>query len=379
MNKIINWMGGWPKDGLVPASEWEERLAAAAERLRRESSFLSARPGSGERLKAELAQGLLRGKAKGQEERLRLGMGADAILTGLAERTLQPGNKVLTERLTSRSALQAFRKQGVRVEEVEGDGRGMDPDALREAIRLHRPMLVYVSPVCADPSGAIWPKDRLDAVVRVCQEAEVCLIRDDRQEMLIYEDLEEPGRLTLEPVPPGVVSIGQLPPGLVAGLRFGWAAGPPDQLDRWFPSGSCGIEMADPGVTPLERAALTDLLQEHPLEPLIDMLRVQCRERMRRLTGLLKQRSGAELRWRDPGGGIHLWLTLPEGLDGEAMLRGAWLKGFMFQPGAPFFVSRPQRNTIRLTFAFADEKQMKTGVARLYETMEDFLGRYDRG
>lgn len=68
-------------------------------------------------------------------------------------------------------------------------------------------------------------------------------------------------------------------------------------------------------------------------------------------------------------------MTLPSGLDGEALLRGAWLKGLMFQPGAPFFAAEPQRNTVRLTFQAADERQMKTGVSRFIEAIGDFVGR----
>ncbi|WP_276354616.1 aminotransferase class I/II-fold pyridoxal phosphate-dependent enzyme [Cohnella caldifontis] len=378
MNRIINWMGGWPRDGLVSASEWEERLAAAAERVRREDlSSGKVRTNLRDGLKTKLAHGLLKRKTQGKEKHLRIAMGADAVLTRIAEKSLQPGDTVLTERVTARSALQIFRKAGIRVEAVEGDGMGMDPDALRQAIRRFKPRLVYASPACSDPSGALWPEERADAAARICREAGVPLVRDDRQEMLRYEDAEGPELIRLAQVEPGVVSIGQLPPGLVAGLRFGWAVGQPDDLNRLLPTAAAAL--LEPGVTPLERFALSGLLQDHPLEPLVDMLRVQCRERMRCLTGLLLNHQALGLRWRNPEGGVHLWLKLPEGMDGEALLRGAWIKGLMFQPGAPFHADRPERNTLRLTFAYADEKQMKTGVSRLIDAMGEFMGRSDRG
>jgi 2-aminoadipate transaminase len=373
MHRIINWMGGWPRDGLVSASEWEERLAEAADRTR--LAGLSGRPRTSLRddLKAGLAGGLLKRKTEGKEKHLRIASGADAILKRIAENALNPGDAVLTERVTARSALQAFRKAGLRVAAVEGDEQGLDPDALRKAIRTHRPRLVYAAPVCSDPSGAAWSEERARSVARICGEAGVPMIRDDRQEMLHYADGTEPHMLRLSPALPGTLSIGQLPPGLIAGLRFAWAAGQPDVMNRLLPAGTAAL--LEPGVTPLERAALSGLLQDHPLEPLIDMLRVQCRERMRCLTGLLAPHRALGLRWRNPEGGVHLWLRLPEGLDGEALLRGAWIKGLMFQPGAPFYAERPERNFLRLTFAYADEKQLRTGTARLIEAVEEFLGR----
>ena len=128
----------------------------------------------------------------------------------------------------------------------------------------------------------------------------------------------------------------------------------------------------------IEQQALSSLIDEQPLEPLFDMLRAQCRERKRRMTEQLARQGIEDLVWTEPRGGLHLWVTLPSGLDGEALLRGAWLKGVIFQPGAPFYVSHPRGNTARITHAFADERQIKLGVARLAESIGEFTGRWSR-
>jgi 2-aminoadipate transaminase len=378
MNNIINWMGGWPKDGLVSALEWEERLAVAAESSKREAGANGARPYGSNELRQLLAQGLLKGKTDGKASRLWLAAGADAVLSRLAEHSLTQGDVVLTERLTSRSALQVFRKAGIRVETVYGDNHGMDPEALSAAIALHRPRLVYAAPVCSDPEGAVWAQERFAAVARICAANRVTLLRDDRQEMLLY-DQETYRQAGNESAQHGVISIGQLPPGLVAGLRFGWAAGDSEELIRWFPPDPNADATKEPHVTSLERQALSDLLKEQPMEPLLEMHRLQSAGRLHRLTDMLKKRRVPDMSWQTPLGGVHLWLKLPEGLDGEALLRGAWIKGLMFQPGAPFYVAQPKRNTLRLTFAYADERQMKLGVSRLIDAMGDFLGRFDIG
>lgn len=379
MNKIINWMGGWPKEGLVSASEWEERLAAAADRFRRDGESDSARSLRREKIRQLLAQGFLRSRTSGKPDRIKLTAGADAALGRLAE-SLHPGDVVLTERLTSRSALQVFRKASVRVEAVAGDGKGMDPDALKSSIALHRPKLVYAAPVCSDPLGKVWDAQRIADIIRICRQSGVAFLRDDRQEALRYEETKSaPGRGAADRLPKGVMSIGQIPPGVIAGLRLGWIVAEPATLERWFPSGTGAGGGNVKGITPLEKAAFAEWLADQPLEPLLEMLRVQCERRMLRITELLTERRVPGLAWKPPEGGIHLWLKLPDGLDGEALLRGAWIKGLMFQPGAPFYASNPERNTLRLTFAYADERQMKQGVARLTEAMGDFMGRFDIG
>ncbi|MFC5469803.1 aminotransferase class I/II-fold pyridoxal phosphate-dependent enzyme [Cohnella suwonensis] len=372
---MINWMGGWPKDGLMSAADWEERVEAAAaiaatERL---GAFERKSEPYGEKLRMQLAQGVLKGRTGGNGGLVKVTQGADGALAWIAEQLLRPGDTVLTEKLTSRSALQIFRKAGLKTEAVTGDRRGMDPEALTTALFRHRPKMVYVAPACTDPEGTSWRPEQRAACQARCSEAGVLLVTDDRQEMLLYEP--EAVRQTRRP-DPGVLSIGQLPPGLVAGLRIGWIAG---QTDRWGKSAvNASASTAEPRSNALEMRALSRLIDEQPLEPLLEMLRVQCGERMKRMTDLLSRKRIPDMSWLEPRGGLHLWVTLPHGLDGEALLKSAWLKGLIFQPGAPYYVKDARANTIRLTFAFSDERQMKQGLARLAESMEEFTGRWSR-
>ena len=381
---MINWMGGWPREGLISSSEWEERLAAAAERfLIAGTSDLSSRLPKQDQLQEIMAEGLLNGITRRFGGGLRLARGADAALGRLAQHSLSAGDVVLVESLTSRSALQVFRKAGARIEAVFGDRQGMDPDALKRAISRHKPRLVYAAPACSDPDGKAWSRQRTEEAVEMCRASHVLMLRDDRQEMLIYDD-ELYGRLYVARSgdrqkslqgEKGVLSIGQLPPGLVAGLRFGWVAGHADELEQWLPDSQAADTPTASELLPLECLALVDLLLEQPLADQIDMLRVRNRARMLRITELLGAQSSSGLNWRPPDGGGHLWLTLPEGLDGEALLRAAWLRGLIFQPGAPFYATESQPHTLRLTFADSDERQLKLGTQRLFETIGDFMGR----
>lgn len=373
MSSVINWMGGWPKEGLVSGADWEERLAVAAANAaideRAAGASDQARRNGDAKLRNQLANGLLSGKTGRDERYLVLTSGADEALALIMDKTAAPGDVVLVERLTSRSALQAFRKAGLQTAAVEGDRHGMDPEALTTALYRYRPKMVYVSLSCTDPEGAVWSEERKQAARQRCQEAGVLLVSDDRQEMLLY-DYDASRQRKAEH---GMLSIGQLPPGLVAGLRLGWIAGSVECLRAYIRK--LGGDHLVP-IPAVEQRALSDLIEEQPLEPLVEMLRVQCRERMKKMTELLGGKHMPDLTWIVPKGGLHLWVILPSGLDGESLLRGAWLKGLIFQPGGPFYAKDPQANTLRLTHAFADERQLKLGVARLAESIEEFTGRW---
>jgi 2-aminoadipate transaminase len=378
LSSIINWMGGWPKEGLVSGADWEERVEAAAalaaaEQAKHQGAIERRHEYHGEeKLRVQLAQGLLKDKIGGNSNQLMVTFGADGALAWILENALAQGDTILTERLTSRSALQAFRKAGMQVIAVDGDRRGMDPEALTTALYQYRPKMVYISPSCTDPEGLIWSTEYKLAVQHRCREAGVLLVTDDRQEMLLYDSDEQRLQKRLEP---GIFSIGQLPPGLIAGLRMGWIAGSTDTIDLKSTEKNPRKELFD---NSLEQRALSQLVDEQPLEPLLEMLRVQCAERMSRMIELLSQKRFPDLAWVKPKGGLHLWVILPSGLEGESLLRGAWLKGLIFQPGAPFYAKDPQMNTLRITHAFADEREMKQGVTRLAESIEEFTGRWSR-
>src|SRR5690606_1046812 len=50
--------------------------------------------------------------------------------------------------------------------------------------------------------------------------------------------------------------------------------------------------------------------------------------------------------WTEPEGGMFVWLTLPEGIDGAALLaKGLSTERVAFVPGAPFFATAAQANT----------------------------------
>lgn len=375
MNQVINWMGGWPKEGLVAGADWDERLARAAAKVA-ENGMMNAISRRFElqgvqKLRDQLAQGLLQGKTGGNCRLLTLTHGADGALASILDRTARPGDVVLVERLTSRSALQTFRRAGLQLLAVTGDRSGMDPEALTTALYRYRPKLVYVSWTCTDPEGASWSAERKQAVRARCLEAGVLLVTDDRQEMLLYGGDDQESRRRLDP---GVLSIGQLPPGLISGLRIGWIAGHTEAMRQEANAERPAVKESH--VSPIEQLALSDLIEEQPLEPLIEMFKIQCEVRSRKLIDLLAQKRLQDVTWTPPKGGLHLWVILPLGLDGETLLKGAWLKGLIFQPGGPFYAKDPQPNTVRLTHVFADERQLKLGVSRLADSIEEFTGRW---
>ncbi len=70
--------------------------------------------------------------------------------------------------------------------------------------------------------------------------------------------------------------------------------------------------------------------------------------------------------WSKPQGGMFVWVTLPQGMDGKALLAEALThERVAFVPGAPFFAEVPAANTIRLSYSLPTEAEIDDGVQRL--------------
>jgi DNA-binding transcriptional MocR family regulator len=100
----------------------------------------------------------------------------------------------------------------------------------------------------------------------------------------------------------------------------------------------------------------------------VHVTRVRALYRARRdaMLSALAQHMPAGVTWTRPEGGMFVWVTLLEGMDGAALLeRSLAQERVAFVPGAAFFPDGSGRNTIRLNFSSPTEATIEDGLARL--------------
>lgn len=84
----------------------------------------------------------------------------------------------------------------------------------------------------------------------------------------------------------------------------------------------------------------------------------------------LDRHFGGIAHWRQPPGGLFLWLTLTRPVDTRTLLPSALARGVAFMPGEAFFV-RPDEGlgTLRLNFSQATTDQAEQGLATLADLL----------
>jgi len=73
--------------------------------------------------------------------------------------------------------------------------------------------------------------------------------------------------------------------------------------------------------------------------------------------------------WKEPQGGMFMWVQGGKELNVTNLLDAAVAKGVAYVPGAPFYVNEPQLNTFRLNFSHSTPEKIKIGMDRLVSVL----------
>ena len=277
---------------------------------------------------------------------------------------LDPGDEVLVESPAYVGALQAFRFFGARMTFLPCDREGMDPEALRAALR-RRPKLVYLTPTFQNPSGLCYSARRRLEVAEALRRSDAVLLEDDPYRE-IWFDAPPPPPIAAAVDPARRVYMGTFSKNAVPGLRIGFLLGPPPLVSRF----ALAKQPTDLHTNSLGQHLVLRLLAEPSFEEHVAGLRRAYGARRDVLDGELARCLGGRLSWRRPEGGLFLWARLTRGGDAEALLARALREGLAFVPGGEFHPEGEGRDTLRLNFSHSSEERLAEGVARLARAME---------
>jgi 2-aminoadipate transaminase len=282
------------------------------------------------------------------------------------------GAAVLVESPSYRDALDTFRDHGVELRPVPVDDGGLVVEALEaELIALRRegkpPRLLYTIPTFQNPSGVTLTRARKEAVLALAREHGFLIVEDD-----VYHDLAFEGQ-----VPPsfyalaggrGVLRVGSFSKILAAGLRLGWLVAEPEIIRRFT---DCGATQMGGGANPFVAHLVAEYCAAGRLEPHVAQLGRVYRHRRDVMLEALKTHLPPGVSWTRPGGGFFIWLSLPQGVDVEALRVIARQRGVDFSPGTGFFVGSGGERNLRLAFSYVPPDEIRRGVAMLGQAIDE--------
>lgn len=282
-----------------------------------------------------------------------------------------PGDVVLAESPSYLGALGTFLGYECEVVHVPSDDDGLDPVALRETVaRLKadgkRVKFLYTIPNFSNPSGITQPMQRRHDVVEACRELDVMVVEDNPYGLLTLESLPQPAMRAMDS---NVLYLGSFSKIFAPGFRVGWVLAPHAVREKLV----LAQESATLCPPVFSQFAIADYLEHYDWQAQIVSYRDMYRERRDAMLTELEATMPEGVTWTHPKGGFFVWLTLPEGVDSQAMLPRGVSARVAFVPGNAFYADGQGTNNIRLSYCFPTAERIREGVRRLAKVIRSEL------
>ena len=280
-----------------------------------------------------------------------------------------PGDVVVCEAPSYVGALGVFRAFQCEVVHVAMDDHGLRGDALAEAVAAlraagKRVKFLYTIPNFHNPAGVSQTLERRTALLDVAAREGLLVIEDNPYGLLGFEGDPLPAMRAMDEE--RVIYLGSFSKTFAPGFRVGWVLAPHAVREKLV----LAQESATLCPPAFSQYAITAYLANHDWRGQIKVFREMYQERRDAMLAGLAEDMPAGTSWTVPGGGFFVWVTLPPGIDSQAMLPRAVTARVAYVPGTAFYADGFGSRHMRLSYCFPTPKRIREGTRRLGEVLQ---------
>lgn len=286
--------------------------------------------------------------------------GSQHALSVILSSLLDPGDALLTARLTYPGLKSLARVFGLSLRGVEMDEEGITPEALEKACaKAPEPRALYLVPTLQNPTGGTLSQDRRDAIAEIAGRHDLLVVEDD-----IHAHLTDEPPLPIAARAPGrTLYLQGLSKVLNIGLRTGFVAAPAALVEKL----RAGVRASIWIPAPLMAEITCRWIEEGTADRIIGSKRARIAER-----GAVAREILERFDVLGDKGASHLWLRLPEGWRSDPFVQRAAERGVRVTGAGAFAVSREVPAGVRLSLGRpASLERMVAGVETIREILEE--------
>jgi len=366
---IYDFAVGRTNPATFPLAEFK---AAAARAIERDYALYTNYPGE---LGHEGLRNLMAQREREREgiavdpNRISLTNGSMQAVTLVAEALMEKrGDVVITEEFTYPGTISTYRDLGLKMVGLPVDADGMRSDALERALATlardgTKPRFIYTEATYQNPTGTTIPKTRRLEILELAKRYEVIVVEDNCYGDVAYEAAKPPAFYALDDYEQQIY-ICSLSKILAPGVRLGYFTAPPALFRRVL------NRRHDAGSNTLAASIVHEYLNGRVWR--------HCDEQnatFRHKRDLLCRALGAHLsdscRWSVPGGGLFLWLRLPDDVDRDRLQTLADQRGFRYARGRAFQVDNEDVAFLRLAFGHVPDEMIEQGIPVLADCIRE--------
>lgn len=369
---IISFAGGIPDPALFPTQAFEAAFAGI---------FASGQ--SDAALQYSVSEGYLplRDWIAGQMAALGVPCDVDNILITsgsqqaldyLGKLFLQPGDTMLLGWPTYLGALGAFNAYEPHYAPLIPFDNRTDADVSAAAqAQGGRVTAAYACADFANPTGQTLDEAARLHILTRAERLDIAVIEDAAYQALRYDGDTVPPILALEIAQKGSIEAcrtiycGSFSKTLAPGLRVGWVVAAKPVIAQLVL-----MKQASDLHTPTLNQIAVERVVRDGFDAQVEKIRTAYAARRDAMLAALARHMPEGVTWSRPEGGMFIWLTLPDGIDGAALLAASLeQERVAFVPGRAFFADGSGANTIRLSFSRTDKAMINDGIARLGQVL----------
>jgi len=298
-------------------------------------------------------------------ENLIITSGSQQALDIIGRVFIDPGDYVLCGLPSYHGGISAFGAYGAKFKGIPLDDLGMKPDELEKSIMELNELgekikFIYTIPDFQNPAGITLPESRRLKITELAEKYDLLIVEDSPYREIRFEG--EPQRLIYSLDKYGrVITLSTFSKIFAPGFRVGWVISQPEILDKI----AMAKQTADLCTSSFTQKILACYLEKGLLEKNIPKTIALYRERRNYMLECLRKYMPDGVKWTEPQGGLFLFVTMPENLHADMILKKAIEKNVAFVDGSTFFCNDEGRNTLRINFSYSNNNEIDKGVERL--------------
>ncbi|ANL34940.1 PLP-dependent aminotransferase family protein [Rhizobium phaseoli] len=303
--------------------------------------------------------------------------GSQQGLDYLGKLFLSPNDTALVTWPTYLGALQAFNAYEPAYDQLTPGGN-RTPESYRAAAAAAggKVKFAYLSADFSNPTGETVDLAGRKQVLALAEELDVAVIEDAAYQSLRYDGELIPPILALEIAEKGHINetrtiyCGSFSKTLAPGLRVGFVVANAPVIRKLV----LMKQAADLHSSTINQMAIADVA-ERGFDAQVAKIKAAYSHRRNCMLAALEKYMPKGTSWTKPEGGMFIWITLPEGMDGAKLLaKSLDTAKVAFVPGKAFFADGSGANTFRVSFSCANEQMIEDGIGRLGKLITDEIG-----
>ena len=366
---IISFAGGIPDPDLFPKAAFQDAFAEALSGPMAAQGLQYSTSEGHKPLRVWIAAQMQAIGIPATPDNILITSGSQQALDYLGKLFLSPGDTALVGWPTYLGALGAFNAYEPRYDKLDPLSNRSGADytaAAKDAGGAAK--FAYLSVDFANPTGATVSRAARERVIDLAEEMEIAVIEDAAYQSLRFDGDPIPPILALEAARKGgdleacrTIYCGSFSKTLSPGLRVGWVCAAMPVISQLV----LMKQAADLHSATLNQIAISSVAEQH-FDSHIDAIRSAYRARRDAMLAALEAHMPKGVSWTKPEGGMFIWVTLPDTLDGAELLKQSLeSERVAFVPGHAFFADGSGRNTLRLSYSTSTQDKIAVGIERL--------------